>query len=391
VFCNEGVTDVAGNTLQKRDRLSLAILHQFSGRYNGKFMDEKLTLDIGVRMPFFKRDLTQNCFTTGANGNVDCFGSAALNTSYATANPTRQGPQNRVFEYNKLLPNVGFTFKLTDSVSMFGSYAKGLSVPGTEPLYSGLFFAPGVDGAIPDPETTDSFDVGLRYNSGMVQAMVTGWFTKYENRLQTVFDPVVNESIFTNIGAVDVYGLDANIAFQPVDFFNIYAFGSLNESEIKNDVQTRVTINNVPTLLTVPLAGKKLNDTPNYSYGVGTQIKLGPVLIGGNAKRTGGRFIYDTNLPVYASAPSYATNPPTGTTVVFGAKKPAYWLVNLDARVNLDFIGLNDTTYFQVNVYNLFDELYVGSGGGATFQSGGPGFAQIGAPRTISGTLNVQF
>ncbi len=388
VFCNEGATDVAGNTLQKRDRLSLAILHQFSGRYNGKFMDEKLSLDIGVRLPFFKRDLTQNCFTSSASGFVDCFGSAALNTSYATSFPTRQGPQNRVFDYSELLPNVGFSFKFTDTVSMFGSYAKGLSVPGTDPLYGAFFFAPGVDGAIPDPETSDSFDVGFRYNSGMVQAMVSGWFTKYNNRLQTVFDVETNESIFTNIGKVDVYGLDANIAFQPVDFFNIYAFGSLNESEIKADVRRSAT-------QVVPLAGKKLNDTPNYSYGVGTQIKLGPVMIGGVAKRTGGRYIYDTNLPVYASAPDYARLgiDPTyvAPAIVYGAKKPAYWLINLDARLSLEFLGLNDKTYFQVNVYNLTDELYVGSGGGATFQSGGPGFTQIGAPRTISGTLNVQF
>lgn len=370
---NDGAVDVNGNVLQKRDRLSLAILHQFSGRYNGKFMDEKLSLDIGVRLPFFKRDLTQNCFTTSASGFVDCFNSDAQNAIYAAANPTRQGPQSRVFNYSKLLPNVGFSYKFTDEFSLFGSYAMGLSVPGTDPLYSSFFFAPGTAGIKPAPETTDSFDLGFRFSSGNVQAMVSGWYTKYNNRLQTVFDVATNESIYTNIGKVDVYGLDANIAFQPTDFWNIYAFGSLNESEIKNDVNQNATT-------VIPLKGKKLNDTPSHSYGVGTQIKLGPVFLGGVAKRTGGRYIYDTNLPVF-----------NGSTQVYGAKKPAYWLVNVDARINLDFIGLNDKTYFQVNVYNLFDELYVGSGGGATFQSGAPGFAQIGAPRTISGTLNVQF
>jgi iron complex outermembrane receptor protein len=388
VFCNEGLKDAAGNVLQKRDRKSIATLHQASGRYNGKFMEEKLLLDIGVRLPFFTRDLTQNCFTTSASGFVDCFGSNTLNASYAASFPTRQGPQNREFNYNKLLPNVGFTYKLVDNVSLFGSYAQGLSVPGTDPLYSSFFFVPGTAGVKPAPETTDSFDGGLRYRSGPVQAMVSGWFTKYNNRLQTVFDVETNVSIFTNIGKVDVYGLDASIAFQPVDFFNVYAFGSLNESEIKDNVKRSAT-------QTVPLAGKKLNDTPNYSFGVGSQVNLGPVSIGGVAKRTGGRYIYDTNLPVYVSAPDYARlgtdSTYTAPAVVFGAKKPAYWLVNLDARVNLEFLGLNDKTFFQLNVYNLFDELYVGSGGGATFQSGSPGFAQIGAPRTVSGTINFQF
>ena len=192
VFCNEGLTDAAGNVLRKRDRKSIATLHQASGRYNGKFMEEKLSLDIGVRLPFFTRDLTQNCFTTSASGFVDCFGSNTLNASYAASFPTRQGPQNREFNYNKLLPNVGFTYKLVDNVSLFGSYAQGLSVPGTDPLYSSFFFVPGTAGVKPAPETTDSFDGGLRYRSGSVQAIVSGWFTKYNNRLQTVFDVETN-------------------------------------------------------------------------------------------------------------------------------------------------------------------------------------------------------
>src|SRR3546814_3246199 len=59
--------------------------------------------------------------------------------------------------------------------------------------------------------------------------------------------------------------------------------------------------------------------------------------------------LYDTNLPIVF-----------GGDQVYGAKTNAYWLVNLDARVNLEFLGLNDQTFFQLNVYNLFDTLYVG-------------------------------
>ena len=94
-------------------------------------------------------------------------------------------------------------------------------------------------------------------------------------------------------------------------------------------------------------------------------------------------------MPVVARPTSAAQTAATGK--IYGATAPAYWLVNLDARLSLEMLGLNDQTYLQFNVYNLFDELYVGSGGGATFQSSGPGFAQIGAPRTVSGTINFQF
>jgi len=87
----------------------------------------------------------------------------------------------------------------------------------------------------------------------------------------------------------------------------------------------------------------------------------------------------------------------SATVAGFLLAAPAYWLVNLDARLNMKFIGLKET-YFQLNVYNLFDKLYVGGFGGGLNQTvnssgvfGNPNFVQIGAPRTVSGTLSLSF
>jgi iron complex outermembrane receptor protein len=102
-----------GVTLQKRNRLSYAILQQVSGEYRGEFMESNLVVTAGVRAPFFKRDLTNYCFTSSAGGFLECFGDASQNTLNATLNPTQAGPQNRVFKYDKVLPNVGFNYKFT--------------------------------------------------------------------------------------------------------------------------------------------------------------------------------------------------------------------------------------------------------------------------------------
>ena len=61
------------------------------------------------------------------------------------------------------LPNVGAVYELGNA-SIFGNYAKGLSVPGTDVLYNSLFFPETVASARPVAETTDSFDLGVRYN-----------------------------------------------------------------------------------------------------------------------------------------------------------------------------------------------------------------------------------
>ena len=153
-------------------------------------------------------------------------------------------------------------------------------------------------------------------------------------------------------------------------------------------------------------AGNEEAGSPKYTYGFSALASLGDFDFGITAKRTGPRYIYDSNRPVFigdvdclAGIPSAGCDlPGNPVTQVFGAKAPAYWLVNLDARFNLRMLKGLEQSYFSLNVYNLFDELYVGgftAGLNQGLNSSGvyasAPFAQIGAPRTVSGTLSIQF
>ncbi|MDQ3139708.1 MAG: TonB-dependent receptor, partial [Pseudomonadota bacterium] len=391
---NNPLADASGSILQKRDRLSYAILNQISGEYRGSFMDDRLDVNIGLRAPFFKRDLDNRCFTSSAGGFVECFGTnTAAATQYATLNPMVQGPREVTRKYDKLLPNLGLTFDVTNDVSLFANYAKGLSVPSTDNLYNAFFFAEGTEGSQPRPETTDTVDAGMRFTSRQVQAQFAGWFTKFKDRTASAFDPELNTSVFRNLGEVDKYGFDGSVAFQPVPEIVLYAFGSYLNSEIKDDVIIGETAAGVP--LFGPTAGKRESGSPNYTFGGRAQAMLGPVELGVQAKRTGKRFVFDTNEPVFAFV--------NGAQVqVYGAAAPAYTLVDLDARLSLAPYGL-ERTYFQLNATNVFDKLYVGGFGGGLNQTinrntagtitgfGNPPFVQIGAPRTISGSVIIGF
>ncbi len=370
---NAPLADVNGAILQKRDRKSLAILNQIAGEYRGRFMEDALTVNIGLRAPFFKRDLNNNCFTTSVAGFVDCFGTnTAAAAAYAAANPTVQGPQRRVFKYDAILPNIGLTFDVTQQVSVFGNYSKGIQVPGTDNLYNSFFFAPTTEGAKPSPEKTDNFDLGLRYRSNKVQAQVSGWYTRYTDRLASAYDVELDRNVYRNLGRVDKYGVDGFVSYAPVKELAFYVFGSILKSEIKDDLQL------TPTTF-APTAGKRESGAATYSYGGTVRGMLGPVELGITGKRTGPRYLFDTNLPLVI-----------GGVTQFPAKTPSYWLVNADARISLADYGL-EKTHLQFNVYNLFDKLYYGGFDGGLTQSTSAPFIQIGAPRTISGTLVVGF
>jgi iron complex outermembrane receptor protein len=401
--------DITGVNLQKRDRLSFAILHQLWSEYRGEFLDSKLVVNAGLRAPFFKRDLNNFCFTSSAGGFVECFGrDNPRNATYAALNPTQQGPQQRVLKYDAILPNIGFTYDFMPRASVFFNYAKGLSVPSTDNLYNSFFFAPNTAAASPNPEKTDNFDLGVRYRSPKVQAQFGGFFNRYVDRTASAFDPELNVSIFRNLGRVDKYGLDGYVSYQVLEQLNVYVFGSYLKSEIKDDLVTGECnaaqvaagfpgCSAVGAPIFAPTAGKREAGAPKYTLGGTIRGTFGPVEIGITAKRTGPRFIYDTNEPVRA-----ILGTPAVDTVIFPAAAPAYNLVNLDARFSLADWGL-EKTYVQLNVYNLFDEFFVGGFSGNLNQTitranngtitsyGNPNFVQIGAPRTVSATLVVGF
>ncbi len=405
---NNPIQDANGNIVQKRDRQSYAILNQIAGEYRGEF--GALTLNLGARLPFFKRDLENNCFATSASGFIDCFGGDTdLEAAYAAANPTFQGPQRRVFKYNKFLPNVGLIYDFTPQISTYASYAKGLSVPGTDNLYNSFFFPVDNDRARPNPETSDTFEGGLRYRSSKIQAQASIYYTRFNDRLASAYDPELDTNVFRNLGRVNKYGVDGSVSYAVLPQLTLYVFGSLNRSKIKDNLQlanTTFDCNSValdtPALRAIAArncaftAGKFEAGAPKYSFGGSGVATLGDFDFGATAKRTGPRYIYDTNEPVRAGD----VDVESGLTRLFGSQADAYWLVNLDVRYNLRSWGPGlDKTYFQLNVYNAFSSTYVGGFGGGLNQSvsatsgfiGSAPFVQIGAPRTISGTLNLAF
>ncbi|AJP74093.1 TonB-dependent receptor [Sphingomonas hengshuiensis] len=443
---NDPVADVNGRVLQKRDRLSFAILHQVAAEYRGSFFDDTFRVNGGIRAPFFRRNLTNYCATSSAAGFVECFGSdTTAQAAWLAANPTQtvvasvaaangatcvgtvctfptQGPQQRIFNYKKILPNVGYTWSLTQQVDVFGNYSKGLQVPGTDNLYNSFYFVKGTASANPKPETSDNFDLGIRYRSSTLQLQLSGWYTDYQNRLAQSYDPDLDKSVYRNLGAVKKYGVDGTIAYSPVRQLSVYAFGSYLHSEIQNDVEIgRTTVAGplgpVGSIIYAPTAGKREANAPEYTFGGGATVDLDYFSVGFNAKRTGPRYLYDTNEPVRAII---ATGTGASTVynqyTVYGNKTPAYTQINIDARVPLGWAGLNDQTYFQLNVLNVWNTLWVGSvnsGNGSLNQ--GPTYcgssngncrvgqgvdivsygsalnSQIGYPRTFMGTLVVGF
>lgn len=375
---NNPVRTVLGMPAQRRNRLSYATLNQVSAEYRGRFFDDALVVNLGLRAPFFRRSLNQYCYTTSASGFVDCVQNNQAN--YEAAIATEQRPVGRTYTYNRVLPSVGLTWNASNAVSVNFNWTRGLQVPGTDPLYNSLFFANAAT-ARPTPETTDSFDLTARYTTSTLQASATFWYTIYDNRLATAYDPVINETVYRNLGRVTKYGIDASLSWRPIPEISAYVFASALRSEIRDNVQIGAAGTFYRT------AGAQESGSPQFILGGRVQGNLGPVEAGIQAKHTSGRFINDENQPVFQCTAALVNGfCAVGGYQVFGAKSPSYVLVDLDIRYSLADLGLPGSS-IQFNVTNLLDKLYIGNTSNPNRYS--LPFVQIGAPRAASISLIV--
>ncbi len=373
-----------GSFLRARDRFSIAQLNQAAAEYRGKFMDSRLTVNLGVRAPFFKRELNQYCYTQNATGltsvisgfTVSCTTQTPVVTNtdgtvqFATgtaANLRYIKPWSATVKYDKILPNAGATYELGGGSTVYVSYAEGFSSPRTDNLYTATLVNGVGSPADTRPETTKTYDLGYRFSSPTVMATAAVWKTDYKNRIVQAYDPDLNISIDRNVGAVKAYGLDTQAAWAVAEYLTVTGSFSYNKSEIQEDLQ----VNSAGA--TIPLSGKQVVETPKYTFGGRVDWDVTDAFhVGVQGKYTGNRFSTDVNDEV----------------------APHYTVWDLSLEYDLPFAK---KTYAQLNVNNLFNETYFGSISSRTNAVALTGSAAsaptyyIGSPRTVQFTLRTEF
>ncbi len=371
------VVNLDGYTLQARDRKSIAELNQFSVEYRGRFLDEALTVNLGVRAPFFRRELNQNCYSQNASSNVLCT-SEVPNATLANGNVTFAGrnvaggyiaPYQLEKKYDDILPNVGATYRFAQGQSVYASYSESLSAPRTDSLYVVRRQADNTIGnPTVQPETSKNYDLGYRFTNATLVLQASAFYNEFDNRIVSTFDPDLDTFVDRNVGSVKSTGAEFSAGWEPITNLSLYATASFLNSELQDDY----VFNAAGALL--PTKGKKQVESPEQMYSARASYTFNDVLTAGiQAKYTGERWVTDVN----------------------DLKADAFTIVDLDARFDFAKFGL-EGTYLQFNVTNLTDEQYyanLGTGASSTPGQLGYGrrFASVGAPRTVMATLRYAF
>ncbi len=391
-----------GFVLRGRDRVSVAALNQVSFNYIGKFFDNKLHVNVGVRNPMLQRKLNQFCYTlNGTSAYCDTIDQSLVQTAYNTdvaANraggasaaalttvlgtnvstgnggvPNFRFPFRQTLNYSKVLPNVGASYNFSPEHQIYATYSQGFSAPRTDNLYSSTTQAV-------KPEITDNYGIGYRYLAGVLTASVNPWYSKWTNHIVTTFDrddPTI--SVDRNVGGVTLYGVDLEAGLRPIEHLSLYASASFMKSKLENNYPVAVSAGpNRSAIVDLPVKGKELVLTPDQTFALRGSYEWGPLTFSMQGKYTGRRFNSDTN----------------DTTL------PSFTVVDLDVEYQVP--GTKGTTVLQLNANNIFNTYYfsrtgtvsagqtVNLGGGNTFSPGSL-FYNVGAPTSIYGAIKVKF
>ena len=139
---------------------------------------------------------------------------------------------------SRLTPRLGLVWTFAPNVSLFGNYAQGFKSPSPvqvnnffENLTSPFFSYRSIPNPELRPETSETWEAGIRYQGPIAHASLTGFVGRYEDFISqqqvggagTIADPIIFQ--FVNLDRVEIEGIEgrAGLAF-PGGFNADFAF-----------------------------------------------------------------------------------------------------------------------------------------------------------------------
>jgi len=297
-------------------------------------------------------------------------GFKALDAEIEAVNRRGTRAQGRIEAKDSFLPQLGLRFEVAPGFELFGSYAENMAA-----------FRAGVNGpfsasqsgfdAIRNtlrPETSTTFEGGLRYGNEAFQSSLTLYRVDFEDRLLTISQCagiVGCPSVLANVGDVETSGAEAAIDWRLDGGFSLFGSLSWNSSEYASNYLDGTTL--------VPTDGKTVVDTPEMLANVELRYAADAFEARIGMKYTDERFI----------------------TFVNDSRVPDYWVTDASVSYRFGDLGLAKDLKATLNVTNLFDEDYfasVGTNGFVARDPQGLNYTLVtGAPRQVFLTLEASF
>jgi iron complex outermembrane receptor protein len=265
-------------------------------------------------------------------------------------------------------PHAGVAYKLTDKAEIFGGFTQ-VTRAFVSSATSGPFSTTqaGFNALIArglKPESSDTFELGARYNDNVFNGVIGVYYVNFRNRLlgvQTGAGIVGNPAILQNVGSVRSIGFEAAGDVRLGGGLTLFASYSYTGATYRDNVIT-------PTAV-IATKGKEVVDTPKHLLR--------------------GEVAYDSDAFFGRVGANYMSK--RYFNYLNDRSVPGRMLVDATVGYRLD-AGLRAPLELQLNATNLFGKDYVATIGSNGFGNSGDNQTLLaGSPRQVFVTLKAGF
>ena len=271
------------------------------------------------------------------------------------------------------LPNAGISYDLTDHLSARFLYGKNYADASAASIYQtyykkyAVFKAAGVslqhlwdDSKM---ETSDDFDLGLRYKDDTFTLSPTLFYARYQNKSVTVYDPTVRLRYGQNIASAESMGAELESSWKPAPWLTLFGAGSYNRFQFTDNLKTALNT-------TLRVKGNQVPDVPLW------QAKLG----------------FTATYKGFSATPLYRYVDSRYGDIQNGEQVQGYHLVDLYLAYDVPGLWKCKQVTFSLDFQNILDQRYIG----IIRQSSDSGQSSSatyypGAPFTVVAGVNIKF
>jgi iron complex outermembrane receptor protein len=224
-------------------------------------------------------------------------------------------------------PRAALTWRMSDAISAYASYARGFRYPNLDEAYGFFGFTPGLE-----PEKSDGYEIGWKLRrEGLVLNLAVYQMNVSD---EIFFDPLSFQN--QNLDRVRHRGIELSGSWRASDWLELWGSYTFDDVEIRRDDAN-------PSL-----EGQRMPITPRHRGALGGTVFLPfGFELGGTARYVGSRPLANDLMGSFDEMPRYAT---------YDAR--IGWRHALNEHVGLAL---------DLNGYNLTDRRYRDFGGLSTF------------------------
>lgn len=279
-------------------------------------------------------------------------------------------------EHQALLPTAGIGYNFSDKINLYFNYGKNYMRPYMySPIISlyvknqNTFTNNGM--TLQDifdqwhMETSDNFDLGVRYKTSKIHISPSLFYAKHHNVLASAYDSKVNLDYYQNVGELTAYGADMECYIFPFEKLMLF----VNPTYVSMSYDENLIRKTSDSYDAIDIEGNQSPATPKFSLKTGVLYSIKNIDISAKVKYIGERFGDATNLE----------------------KIDAYTLVDASIKYNKKNLWKTKELSIGLEFKNILNEKYIGRIDVSDDSVQGSAMYYSGVPFTAVGCLNLKF